>query len=48
MIVDKLDPGLSKRPSRFDRKYLFPLPDKGERSLYGNEPQGYVKDNGAD
>ncbi|KAH7132045.1 P-loop containing nucleoside triphosphate hydrolase protein [Dendryphion nanum] len=32
--LDKLDPGLSKRPSRFDRKYLFPLPDKGERSLY--------------
>ncbi|KAF2185038.1 P-loop containing nucleoside triphosphate hydrolase protein [Zopfia rhizophila CBS 207.26] len=32
--LDELDPGLSKRPSRFDRKYLFPLPDKGERSLY--------------
>ncbi|KAF2265602.1 P-loop containing nucleoside triphosphate hydrolase protein [Lojkania enalia] len=32
--LDQLDPGLSKRPSRFDRKYLFPLPDKGERSLY--------------
>jgi SpoVK/Ycf46/Vps4 family AAA+-type ATPase len=33
--LDELDPGLSKRPSRFDRKYLFPLPDKGERSQYG-------------
>ncbi|KAF2791997.1 P-loop containing nucleoside triphosphate hydrolase protein [Melanomma pulvis-pyrius CBS 109.77] len=32
--LDRLDPGLSKRPSRFDRKYLFPLPDKAERSLY--------------
>ncbi|KAF2644191.1 P-loop containing nucleoside triphosphate hydrolase protein [Massarina eburnea CBS 473.64] len=32
--LDELDPGLSKRPSRFDRKYLFPLPDKGERSQY--------------
>ncbi|KAF2003409.1 P-loop containing nucleoside triphosphate hydrolase protein [Amniculicola lignicola CBS 123094] len=32
--LERLDPGLSKRPSRFDRKYLFPLPDKGERSLY--------------
>ncbi|KAF2474599.1 P-loop containing nucleoside triphosphate hydrolase protein [Lindgomyces ingoldianus] len=32
--LDQLDPGLSKRPSRFDRKYLFPLPDKEERSLY--------------
>lgn len=26
--MDKLDPGLTKRPSRFDRKYLFPLPSK--------------------
>jgi SpoVK/Ycf46/Vps4 family AAA+-type ATPase len=33
--LDALDPGLSKRPSRFDRKYLFPLPSKGERSQYG-------------
>lgn len=33
--LDELDPGLSKRPSRFDRKYLFPLPNKVERSLYG-------------
>lgn len=32
--LDQLDPGLSKRPSRFDRKYLFPLPDKAERALY--------------
>lgn len=26
--LDQLDPGLSKRPSRFDRKYLFPQPNK--------------------
>lgn len=32
--LDELDPGLSKRPSRFDRKYLFPLPNKDERSQY--------------
>ena len=32
--LDKLDPGLSSRPSRFDRKYLFPLPDLDERILY--------------
>jgi hypothetical protein len=32
--LDQLDPGLSQRPSRFDRKYLFPLPDKAERALY--------------
>ncbi|KAF2142123.1 uncharacterized protein K452DRAFT_227685 [Aplosporella prunicola CBS 121167] len=32
--LEQLDPGLSKRPSRFDRKYLFPLPSKDERVLY--------------
>lgn len=32
--LDQLDPGLSSRPSRFDRKYLFPLPSNEERVLY--------------
>ena len=32
--LDKLDAGLSSRPSRFDRKYLFPLPSEHERTLY--------------
>ena len=32
--LDKLDAGLSSRPSRFDRKYLFPLPSEGERNIY--------------
>jgi hypothetical protein len=32
--IDQLDPGLSKRPSRFDRKYLFPKPSKAERIEY--------------
>lgn len=32
--LDQLDPGLSSRPSRFDRKYLFPLPSDEERILY--------------
>ncbi|KAL9130403.1 MAG: hypothetical protein Q9217_001411 [Psora testacea] len=32
--LDQLDPGLSSRPSRFDRKYLFPLPDLQERVSY--------------
>ena len=32
--LDQLDPGLSNRPSRFDRKYLFPLPSNEERVLY--------------
>jgi transitional endoplasmic reticulum ATPase len=33
-IVDRLDPGIAKRPSRFDRKYLFPLPARNERVNY--------------
>lgn len=33
-LVDLLDPGLSRRPSRFDRKYLFPLPSLAERTQY--------------
>lgn len=31
---DRLDPGLSTRPSRFDRKYKFDDPDFEERTLY--------------
>lgn len=33
-FLDKLDPGLTKRPSRFDRKYFFALPNEHERTLY--------------
>ncbi|KAL7621966.1 hypothetical protein AAE478_007467 [Parahypoxylon ruwenzoriense] len=32
--LDRLDPGISKRPSRFDRKYLFPDPDLDQRVAY--------------
>ncbi|KAL8950477.1 MAG: hypothetical protein Q9222_003493 [Ikaeria aurantiellina] len=32
--LDLLDPGISRRPSRFDRKYLFPLPDGRQRERY--------------
>ncbi|MCJ1408162.1 hypothetical protein MMC19_002235 [Ptychographa xylographoides] len=32
--LERLDPGISKRPSRFDRKYLFPLPNLSERVQY--------------
>lgn len=32
--LDRLDPGISKRPSRFDRKYLFPDPDMEQRVQY--------------
>ncbi|KAL8788163.1 MAG: hypothetical protein Q9213_001802 [Squamulea squamosa] len=32
--LDLLDPSISKRPSRFDRKYLFPLPSTPQRTEY--------------
>lgn len=32
--LERLDPGISKRPSRFDRKYLFPNPNLEERIKY--------------
>ncbi|KAF7332044.1 ATP-dependent Zn protease [Mycena kentingensis (nom. inval.)] len=42
---DRLDPGLSTRPSRFDRKYLFDDPDREERALYAKYWQGKLKSN---
>ena len=33
-LVDRLDAGISKRPSRFDRKYHFALPATPERMRY--------------
>lgn len=42
-FLDRLDPGLSKRPSRFDRKYLFPLPNEHERLLYAQFWQAKLK-----
>lgn len=41
VVVDKLDPGLSKRPSRFDRKYGFDNPSFDDRVRYC-EYWGYV------
>ncbi|OCL03024.1 P-loop containing nucleoside triphosphate hydrolase protein [Glonium stellatum] len=32
--LDRLDPAISKRPSRFDRKYHFKLPEEQEREAY--------------
>ncbi|PQE29431.1 ATP-dependent Zn protease protein [Rutstroemia sp. NJR-2017a WRK4] len=32
--LSKLDPSISKRPSRFDRKYHFKLPSEEERKAY--------------
>lgn len=43
--LDRLDPGISKRPSRFDRKYLFPNPDAKERTAYMKFWQAKLADN---
>lgn len=43
--LDRLDPGISKRPSRFDRKYYFPDPDYDQRLQYAKYWQGKLKDN---
>ncbi|OBT63879.1 hypothetical protein VE03_06616 [Pseudogymnoascus sp. 23342-1-I1] len=32
--LDRLDPAIARRPSRFDRKYHFGLPGRGEREAY--------------
>ena len=32
--LERLDPGISKRPSRFDRKYHYKIPGRRERVLY--------------
>lgn len=43
--LDRLDPGIAKRPSRFDRKYLFPNPNKEERTAYIKYWQRKLEDN---
>ncbi|KAI5252028.1 P-loop containing nucleoside triphosphate hydrolase protein [Aureobasidium subglaciale] len=43
--IDRLDPGISKRPSRFDRKYLFPNPNHEQRVKYAHFWQAKLKDN---
>lgn len=43
--LDRLDPGIAKRPSRFDRKYLFPNPDMEQRVAYCKFWQRKLKDN---
>ncbi|KAL5114967.1 hypothetical protein ACEQ8H_007140 [Pleosporales sp. CAS-2024a] len=43
--LDRLDPGISKRPSRFDRKYYFPNPDFDQRVQYAHFWQTKLKDN---
>lgn len=43
--LDRLDPGISKRPSRFDRKYYFSNPDYAQRVQYCKFWQGKLADN---
>ncbi|KAK7949531.1 hypothetical protein PG988_016170 [Apiospora saccharicola] len=43
--LDRLDPGIAKRPSRFDRKYYFPDPDLAQRVAYCRFWQGKLADN---
>jgi hypothetical protein len=43
--LDRLDPGIAKRPSRFDRKYYFPDPDYDQRVQYAQFWQHKLKDN---
>jgi len=45
--LDRLDPGISKRPSRFDRKYYFPDPDYEQRVRYAKFWQNKLKSNEA-
>lgn len=43
--LDRLDPGIAKRPSRFDRKYYFPSPTKEERVRYCEYWRAKLSDN---
>jgi len=43
--LDRLDPGISKRPSRFDRKYLFPNPNESQRVAYAHYWQKKLESN---
>jgi transitional endoplasmic reticulum ATPase len=43
--LERLDPGIAKRPSRFDRLYFFPDPDFKQRVAYCKFWQAKLKDN---
>ncbi|CBX94673.1 hypothetical protein IAQ61_009357 [Plenodomus lingam] len=43
--LDRLDPGIAKRPSRFDRKYYFPNPDLAQRVQYAHFWQTKLQSN---
>lgn len=44
--LETLDPAISKRPSRFDRKYHFKIPDLEEREAYCRFWAGKLEGNG--
>ncbi|KAF1835298.1 proteasome-activating nucleotidase [Decorospora gaudefroyi] len=44
--LDKLDPAIAKRPSRFDRKYHFKIPGEHERRLYAEYWRAKLEGNG--
>lgn len=44
--LDRLDPGIAKRPSRFDRKYFFPNPKFDERVQYAAYWRDKLQDGG--
>ena len=43
--LEKLDPSITKRPSRFDRKYHFTLPEHAQRVLYADYWRGKLAKN---
>ncbi|KAH8593385.1 P-loop containing nucleoside triphosphate hydrolase protein [Bisporella sp. PMI_857] len=43
--LERLDPGIAKRPSRFDRKYVFDNPSREERIQYAEYWRSKLKDN---
>lgn len=43
--LERLDPGIAKRPSRFDRKYFFDNPDREERVQYSDYWRNKLKGN---
>jgi transitional endoplasmic reticulum ATPase len=44
--LDRLDPGIAKRPSRFDRKFFFPDPNLQQRTKYCEFWQDKLKKGG--
>ncbi|KAH6678050.1 P-loop containing nucleoside triphosphate hydrolase protein [Halenospora varia] len=43
--LERLDPGIAKRPSRFDRKYFFDVPSRDERIQYCDYWRNKLKNN---